>query len=478
MKLRTTIQRIICSLALAAVMLTSGCSTTRGYATAHQFYEKQNYVMAINLYDQYLKSAQNGALVTTAELERSECYFHLGMQAYNKENWLLANRLFYLANSAKADSYEDNSRFNIAQLAFARGDTTAVLAEYAHILSYMPDSELEPQILFHRIQIFLAQDEKEQAVADFTHLWQEYPADEFTAQARPLIDNIMPHYIAIAQQALDAGEYQSALDQLFVLQEYTLSHQAQIRTLISDTYEAMAQNALNAGDMLVARRSFNQAISFEPAKEERITNQIEAICRGYIQQGNEQASAYQVDDAIAMYQRCFQLIPNCTEATAAIEQADQLRKDIEDAMVLAAEAARLEDEKDYAKALTHYQASYRLIPLEDVKHKIFVMKNILRAEENPQDFAISVLEKYKKGKVVAAISDLERELRLTYSDELTSSGWRVLYAFGDFKYEVRYDLLTPAENYYFIWRVNLTDQTVIPLNKLTEEILETKRNSQ
>lgn len=432
--------------------------------------------MAINLYDQYLKTAQNGALVTSAELERSECYFQLGMQAYNKENWLLANRLFYLANSSKADSYEDNSRFNIAKTAFTHADTVAVLAEYDYILTHLQDSELVPEILYNRIAVYLAQDHKDLAFTDFTRLWQEFNDNPFTAKARPLIDTMIPYYITIAEQMLDAGEYQSVLDQLFMLQSYTLNHEVEIRHLLSDTYEAIAQEALDGGDMLVARRSFRQAIEFNPTKEQRINQQIDDICIGYITQGDTHASLYEVDDAIALYKRCYELIPDYPQATAAILQAEQLRKDIEDAMVLSAEAARLEDDKNYAKALKQYQASYRLIPLEEVKHKIFVMKNILQAEENPQDFAISVMEKYKKGNVVAAIRDLERELRLTYTDELTSSGWRVLYAFGDFKYEVRYDLLTPVDNYYFIWRVDLADQTVIPLNKLTEEILETKRN--
>jgi hypothetical protein len=36
---------------------------------------------------------------------------------------------------------------------------------------------------------------------------------------------------------------------------------------------------------------------------------------------------------------------------------------------------------------------------------------------------------------------------------------------------VRYDILTPGENYYFIWQVDLLKQKVSPLNKLSEEVL-------
>jgi hypothetical protein len=43
---------------------------------------------------------------------------------------------------------------------------------------------------------------------------------------------------------------------------------------------------------------------------------------------------------------------------------------------------------------------------------------------------------------------------------------------GQYKYEARYDLLTPAENIYFAWQVNLRDRSVTPLNKISEQVMQ------
>lgn len=474
MKLPMKINRIAFRLLVLLTAFLAGCSANNGYKTAHKFFANKNYVTAITLYDNYLETAINGAVATNAQLERSECYYQLGQQAYAKENWVLASRLFFLANSPQSDNYADNVLYQLAQNAFAAADTVTTLDYYSQILTQLPASELVPHILYDRFHIYIEQDAQNRAFDDFSQLWNEFHTNEFTQKAQPELDTLLPWFIDKAAATLQRGHFQDALDTLFVLEEYTVKHTSQIRFLISDTYEAIAEDAYSKKDMHLVRSSIANAVKYNSAKEQKMQTRIEGICDGFVQCGEKELKNFKTAAAIQCYTHCFALIPHYGPAEAGIVAAQTLQKKMDDSDLLNVQASKQEDEENYQAALELYQRSYRLIPAGETKQKIFVMKNLLRAQENPKDFAISILENYKSGKVMAAIFALERELRLTYSDELTTSGWRVLYAFGDYRYEVRYDLLTPADNYYFIWRVNLADQTVIPLNKSTENILEEK----
>ena len=474
MKLLMKIKRIAFRSLVLLTVFWAGCSTNSGYKTAHKFFVDKNYVTAISLYDNYLETAINGAVATNAQLERSECYYQLGKQAYAKENWVLANRLFFLANSPQSDLYADNVLYQLAQNAFASADTATTLDYYSQILTQFPTSELVPQVLYNRFLIYIGQDARDSALNDFSRLWNEFHTNEFTRKAQPKLDSLLPWFIEKATETLQRDQFQAALDTLFVLEEYTAEHTSQIRNLISDAYEAMAEDAYSKRDMHLVQSAIANAVKYNPAKEQKLQAYIEGICSGFIQNGDRELEKFKTDAAIEEYTHCFALIPQYEPAEAGIEAAKTLQKKIDESVRLNEKASMQEDAENYQAALELYQRSYRLIPAAEIKQKIFVMKNLLRAQENPKDFAISILENYKNGKVVEAIYALEQELRLTYSDELTSSGWRVLYAFGDYRYEVRYDLLTPAESYYFIWRVNLVDQTVIPLNKSTGNILEKK----
>ena len=106
-----------------------------------------------------------------------------------------------------------------------------------------------------------------------------------------------------------------------------------------------------------------------------------------------------------------------------------------------------------------------------MKEKIYLMNNLIRAEKNPKAFAESIIKEYKHGVIPARIRAMEKTLRDKYEDSVSASGWKVHYAIGDHKFEVRYDLLSPEENYYFAWHVNLKNRQITSLNKLSEQIL-------
>ena len=63
-------------------------------------------------------------------------------------------------------------------------------------------------------------------------------------------------------------------------------------------------------------------------------------------------------------------------------------------------------------------------------------------------------------------------LRAYNPNEIRDSGWKFMISSGQFKYEARYDLVTPTISYYYVWQVNLRDRSITPLNKLSEKLME------
>jgi hypothetical protein len=63
-------------------------------------------------------------------------------------------------------------------------------------------------------------------------------------------------------------------------------------------------------------------------------------------------------------------------------------------------------------------------------------------------------------------------LRRHKASDIRDSGWKLLLSSGQYRYEARYDLLTPNETFLYIWQINLRDRSVIPLNKLSEALME------
>jgi len=65
----------------------------------------------------------------------------------------------------------------------------------------------------------------------------------------------------------------------------------------------------------------------------------------------------------------------------------------------------------------------------------------------------------------------EQELRYKYGASVTSSEWKVTFAIGQYKYEVRYDIVSPEETYYYAWTVDIRTRKVIPSNKASEKLM-------
>jgi len=132
----------------------------------------------------------------------------------------------------------------------------------------------------------------------------------------------------------------------------------------------------------------------------------------------------------------------------------------------------MQKEKRFAKALQYYKQSNALRKKQEIINEILHMENLIEAEESPIAFAKKIMFAYKNGRVKKKVLSLKKEMSNKYADAMKTSGWRASYAVGKYNYEVRYDITSPKEDYYFVWRINLENRTVTPLNKMTENILE------
>jgi hypothetical protein len=102
------------------------------------------------------------------------------------------------------------------------------------------------------------------------------------------------------------------------------------------------------------------------------------------------------------------------------------------------------------------------------------MGNLIQAEKDPKEFAMKIINSYKNGIIPLGVSIAESSVIAQYGDEVKNSGWKVYYAIGEYKYEVRFDILSPDENYYYSWRVNLKTREITSLNNISEDVLKGK----
>ena len=447
------------------------CGTNTRFNIAHQLYMKSNYVMAIRHYDQFLEITQNGALATQAELERSDCYYQLGNKAFDKENWLLASRLYFLANSDMADAKLDDCYFQLAKKQLSENSPATALEYYEKITSFLKDSEYIPEILFNRIKIYLEMNKKLAAFDDYHFLWEHHPENSYTKEIQPFIDNLMPSYIQEALDLRDSKDYDLAVDMLTKLGLYPSGHQDDIFEYISGIYQTKAENTLAQKDYAQVRKNLDLALMHDYSKKEAIDGKTRNICSQIIEEGKKLATSFQFDEAIDIFEQCYILIPDYAVCTSIINDTNNRKQNYHSALEYEEQANQFEKKKEYASAKTYYNKSYNLFKTDRVREKIYLMNNLIRAGKNPKAFAESIIKEYKHGAIPARIRTMEKALIDKYKDRVESSGWKVHYAIGDHKFEVRYDLLSPEENYYFAWHVSLKNRKITSLNKVSEQVL-------
>ena len=454
------------------IIVCISCSLSSSYHLAREQYLKKNYVAAIQQYDYYIKRSKGGAELSIAELERSECYYQLGLKTFSSENWTLAMKLFYLSNSQYADEKMDNCYFELAQIALVNNNINEAMQHYNYIVSNLPTSELLPEVLFNRIRINIELKNYDSAFTDYDMIFMNYKDSEYLTEIQPVMDDILIYRIDKAIASKNLGDYDTALEKLFKLTQYPTKHIDEINKEIADVYLLIAEKAMTEKNYQKAKENFLEVEKYNPQKKELAEQGVQKICNSCLSVGHELIKEQKFNEAINIYREFLEFKIDCESVIAALEDAKFLRQNYIKAKEFESIALISEEKKNFKKALKLYQQSYAFFEKSEVRERIQIMQNLIKAEEDPKGFAKSIIINYKNGKIVDLLNKLKNDLILVYSKDMVEiSGWRVLYYSGEYKYELRYDILTPKENYYYVWLVDLREKDISPLNKASEKLM-------
>jgi len=464
-------QLIIASFLLLLVL--SACEQNR-FNGAEVLYTQHRYAAAIEQLDVFIKAGNNGALVTRAELVRASCYYELGLAAVEKENWALAIRLFKLANTEQADLELAKVYRTLAINALEIVDIPKTMTYLNLIIDEVSASDLVPEILLMRIKVELENlGDKTSAWNDYMMLYDRYPDNPYEILARPYVNRFISLNIDEAVAMALQKQYDQAFELLFMIRRYPVGDQDRLDREISNIYQELAEIQVQEQNYFEANRLFLKAIQFYPGKKVSIDKRLREIAYLYIDKGNDFVKVRDFDNALLYYQKTFEIIPDFDLANKAIANLRTMQANIKKAVDLANEALTMETNRNYTAARALYQQAYQLDKLEVYSDGSIIMGNLIEAEKNPIAFTKTIVLDYNNGILNRRIQSQKQELLKKYNKgEIHESGWKVMLSTGQYKYEARYDLLTPAENLYYVWQINLRDRSVIPLNKLSDKIMQ------
>jgi len=460
-------------LLLIMLIVLSGCEINR-LRSAEDLYNKNLYAAAIEELDDLILSAENRAIATRAEIVRSNCYSALAEAAVERKNWTLAIRFFKLANSDAANLRLGEIYLNLAMEAEKTGSPVNAKAYLDAILREVPDSPLLPEVLYHRIGYFIeVKSDNEAAWNDYMRLFDNYPNSPYEILARNYVLRFIPEKLQYAEILNEQGYYADALKELFELSKYPVVDMEQVNKQISAVYEKQAEELLSEQDYIEADRLFRIAMQYYPQKKASITNRLESITNLFIQKGNSLLEAGDFEGALAHYRKTFDIIPDYPPAMEAINRLFTIQENIRKAANLYSQAEKLEATGKLNEALQTYNAAYALDPKPEYKQRAGLIQNLIEANKNPSAFARKIITEYRGGLLSNRIQKQKQELLKRYKqNEIQDSGWKLMLSTGQYKYEARYDLLTPNETYLYVWQINLRDRSIIPLNKLSEALMQ------
>ena len=455
------------------LIVLSGCEINR-LRSAEDLYNKNLYAAAIEELDDLILSAENRAIATRAEIVRSNCYSALAEAAVERKNWTLAIRFFKLANSDAANLRLGEIYLNLAMEAEKTGSPVNAKAYLDAILREVPDSPLLPEVLYHRIGYFIeVKSDNEAAWNDYMRLFDNYPNSPYEILARNYVLRFIPEKLQYAEILNEQGYYADALKELFELSKYPVVDMEQVNKQISAVYEKQAEELLSEQDYIEADRLFRIAMQYYPQKKASITNRLESITNLFIQKGNSLLEAGDFEGALVHYRKTFDIIPDYPPALEAINRLFTIQENIRKAANLYSQAEKMEATGKLNEALQTYNAAYALDPKPEYKQRAGLIQNLIEANKNPSAFARKIITEYRGGLLTNRIQKQKQELLKRYKqNEIQDSGWKLMLSTGQYKYEARYDLLTPNETYLYVWQINLRDRSIIPLNKLSEALMQ------
>jgi len=453
------------------LLLLAACSSSNKFKDAHDYSNTGNFVPAIMLYDKYIQKNHHTAEQTIAELERSECYYELGMQAYTKKNWVLADRLLFLANSDLADKLADNVHQELAKRAEIAGDIDEELEHYDYVINYIPNSELVSAMLRKRIDIYLLRSQKVAAYADYKKIWDLFPDNQEAPSATEVINPLIPWFLENPRNVRENGNFSAAIAEFQLYANYPSSFREEIYTEIGTSYYQWGMTDLENKEYVTMKQHFDLAVTNYPDLIISTEHVISEVQTGFLDAGDQLLVTGEISRAIESYAKCFLLEPGDTLAQTKIDQAKEQRRKFAQADSLYSQAEHWENRNEYKKAKDLYHNSWKLSGKDGTKNKSQEMANYIKAEKNPQIFALEIIRDYQRGIIKKNVDNKLAAMTKEFGDQVSSSDWKTVYSYGEFNFEVRIDIFSPSESYYFAWRINLIEKTISPLNKDSEAMM-------
>ncbi|HPM01091.1 MAG TPA: hypothetical protein PK816_02945 [Candidatus Cloacimonadota bacterium] len=454
------------------IILSSACSQNK-YESAKSMYETGNYPVAIEEFDKIISKSKNGYEITLSEENRSESYYQLGIKALERKNYNLAIRLFYLANSDKADEKIIECYTDLIQEFKEKDQKTRIIATYNYIISNLYQSPRVPEFIYQRISAVYEWYQNEKVVwDDYCFLYDRFPQSEYVSKSQVIIDQFIKKWIdeLVNLKHQKDTDLSFVIDRLNAIKVYPSSYQNYISKEIALIYIQIAENNIVMKEYIQAEQYFRIALQYDETQDEYVRKRLNDVCDLFISHGNSLLDKRLIDEAIVYYNRSFQIIPEYPKAIQAIARAEKRRQDIARSLELKEEGLQLERKKKYPEALEYYKRAYSLDNTDELNKLIFEVTNIIQIEKDPRSFALKVLNEYRGGAIVSGVNSLRADLNRKWAKDLKDSGWKTIGAANRFKMELRYDLITPDENFFLSWQVNMKDRTLIPLNKLTEKL--------
>lgn len=441
---------------------------------AEDLYHANSYVGAIDAGDHLIRTARNGAIATRAAILRSQSYLALGLMALERDNRPLATRFLKLANSESADEALAELYFTIGEEAFVAGDLIKAMRHYQDILREVPNTTLMPQIAYRRVEIFADEyRDYDAAYEEYKALYDAYPEHEYELLARQEVVKFIDTHVEYAARLLEGGYYTDAFRELFELSQYPIVDTTMINKLIAEVYMAQGEQYVQEEDYIEADRLYRIAVQYNPEKEVAVRERLEGIIELYISKGDDLKEERRFDEARLHYNKAFDIIAGYMPAQEALARLAQKEEDIHRAELLFAEAEELERKAKYESALQLYNSAINLDDLPKYREKAVLAQNMVEAERDPLLFTQKILNAYKNGIIPRRVEAKRQEILEEYkSTEIRDSGWKFLLSSGQYKYEARYDLLTPTTTFLYVWQINLRDRAIIPLNKQSEAMME------
>lgn len=463
---------LIVILILFVGLLFTGCEMNK-LNNAEALYRQKSYVGTIEATDQLIRTAKNGAIATRAEILRGDSYLALSMMALERDNRPLAIRFLKLANSPDADKELADLYFRMGEEAYDGGNLTLAMKYMQDILREIPQTGLMPMVAYRRINIFIDEyKDYEAAYVEYKALYDSYPNNEYELLARQEVMKFIDMRVEYATRLLEGGYYTDAFRELFELSQYPVVDINIVNALIGDVYMAQGEQYVLQQDYIEADRLYRIAVQYNPQKESEVKSRLEGIIGLYIQKGNELKAERRFDEARLHYNKSFDIIPGYEPAKQALAALDKKESDIARAIELMEEAAEYERKGQNADALRLYNQAIALDALPKYQEKARLAQNMVEAERDPLAFAQRILYSHRNGVIPRRVEEKRQEILKEYkSTEIRDSGWKFLLSSGQYKYEARYDLLTPVTTFLYVWQINLKERSIIPLNKQSEEMM-------